>query len=260
MKLITLKPTTNGTRHQIRIQKNLLSKDNKIIKSTLKGIKNQSGRSSSTGRITIRHQGGGCKNLFRKINFDNEKYLGIVIAIMYDPMRSAFISLNYNFLSKTFFNTLSTEHVTAGALISCDSVNLDLRLGYRTIIKNVPAGSIIHSLCTGSNTNYIRSAGTFGQVLQKDSNNCKIKLPSGQIIETSVNSFCTLGTVSNAQHNLTYIGKAGINRLKGKRPSVRGVAMNPVDHPHGGRTNGGRPSVTPWGIPTKGKPTVLKRK
>jgi len=262
MKLIKLNPITNGTRHQINIQKNLLSKNNKLIKTITKGIKNQSGRSSATGRITVRHKGGGCKNLFRTLNFENTKYFGIVIAIMYDPIRSAFISLNYNFITKKFFNNLATNFVTVGSLISCNQFNLDLRLGYRTYLKNIPTGSIIHSLCHYKkiNTTYIRSAGTFGQLLQKDSKNCKIKLPSGTIIETSIYSFGTLGSVSNSQHNLQCTGKAGRNRLRGKRPSVRGIAMNPVDHPHGGRTNGGRPSVTPWGIPTKGKPTVLKKK
>ena len=128
-------------------------------------------------------------------------------------------------------------------------------------LKSVPPGSIIHSLSVSSikNAQYIRSAGTFGQLIQKDLQHCKIKLPSGQIITVPLDSYVTLGIVSNFQHNLTYIGKAGRNRLNGIRPTVRGVAMNPVDHPHGGRTNGGRPSVTPWGIPTKGMPTVKKK-
>jgi len=100
----------------------------------------------------------------------------------------------------------------------------------------------------------------FCQILQKSFTSIKVRLPSSKIIEVSPNTYGTVGILSNLQHNLVYLGKAGRNRLKGKRPTVRGVAMNPVDHPHGGRTNGGRPSVTPWGIPTKGKPTVKKKK
>jgi len=155
---------------------------------------------------------------------------------------------------------LATISVYPGSLISCDENNLDLRLGYRTVFKHIPTGSIFHSLALNSNkkSQYIRSAGMFGQLIQKDLKNCKIKLPSGKIIETSVNAFGTLGMISNPEHNLITIGKAGTNRMNGRRPIVRGIAMNPVDHPHGGQTNGGRPSVTPWGIPTKGKPTVKK--
>jgi len=262
MKLKKLNPVTNGTRHQINIQKNLLSKSNRIFKISLKGIKRCYGRSNTTGRITVRHKGSGCKKLFRIINFQNSKILGLVVAIHYDPMRNAFISLNYNLITKTFYNTLSVNSVYPGSLLSCDQQNLDLRLGYRTTLQNIPTGSIINSLATNKNkiTKYIRSAGTFGQLIQKDLSTCKIKLTSGKITEFSINAFATLGVISNLQHNLTTIGKAGKNRLLGIRPTVRGIAMNPVDHPHGGRTNGGRPSVTPWGIPTKGQPTVLKRK
>jgi len=261
MKIRKLKPTTNGTRHQIILQKNLLAKNNRLNKIALKGQKNQSGRSSNTGRITVRHKGGGCKKLFRIINFDNLKYFGVVIAILYDPSRSSFISFNYNFINNLFFNTLSTLYVTPGSLISCDKDTQDLRLGYRTTLKNIPTGSIIHSLSETivKPSSFIRSAGTFGQMIQKDYFTSKIRLPSGLIIEVPVSSFSTIGKVSNLEHNVICVGKAGKNRLKGIRPSVRGIAMNPVDHPHGGRTNGGMPSVTPWGIPTKGKPTVKKK-
>jgi large subunit ribosomal protein L2 len=129
-------------------------------------------------------------------------------------------------------------------------------------MSQIPAGSIIHSISLDykKESSLVRSAGTFCQIVQKSLNQIKIKLPSGSVISCPSTSFATLGSVSNFQHNLTLIGKAGKNRLLGKRPSVRGIAMNPVDHPHGGRTNGGMPSVTPWGIPTKGKPTVSKTK
>lgn len=262
MKLVKLKPTTNGTRHQLNIKKNLLSKSSRLLKKDSIGKKNQSGRSSITGRITVRHKGGGCKNIYRKINFKNTFYFGIVVAVYYDPNRSSFISLNYNFMTKYFFYSLATNSVYTGSLVLCDEKDVELRLGYRTVLKNIPTGSIIHSLSLNkkSSSNYIRSAGTFGQLIQKNINFCKIKLPSNIIIKVPSLAFATIGVVSNLQHNLVVIGKAGRNRKKGKRPSVRGIAMNPVDHPHGGRTNGGMPSVTPWGIPTKGKPTVKKKK
>ena len=127
-------------------------------------------------------------------------------------------------------------------------------------ITTVPPGSILHSLSLNSKIKYVRSAGLYFQVIQKDLNICRVRLPSGLIKNTPINSFGTIGIISNFQYSSTYLGKAGQSRLLGIRPSVRGIAMNPVDHPHGGRTNGGRPSVTPWGIPTKGKPTVIRKK
>ena len=258
MRLIKLKSITNGTRHQLNIQKNLLSKKTGLLKSIRKGCKNQSGRSFSNGRITVRHKGGGCKKIYRKINFQDFTFLAIVIAIEYDPYRSSFISLNFDFINRTFFYSLSTDAVTVGSLISSTENFTELRLGFRTLLKNIPTGTIINclSLNKDKKIKYIRSAGTFGQIIQKNTINCHIKLPSNQIIVVSSNSYATIGVISNLKNNLVVIGKAGRKRLMGNRPSVRGIAMNPVDHPHGGRTNGGRPSVTPWGIPTKGKPTV----
>ena len=262
MQLKKLNPVTNGTRHQVNIQKNLLSKSNRIYKPLITNLKRSYGRSSVNGRITVNHKGGGCKKLLRLINFNNTKTVSIVLATLYDPMRNAFISLHYNLLSKTFFNTLAINAVYPGSIISCDEANLDLRLGYRTKLQNIPTGSIISNISKNITTpiKYIRSAGTFGQLIQKNLVSCFIKLPSGKVMEFSINACATLGVISNPQHNLITIGKAGKKRLMGCRPTVRGIAMNPVDHPHGGRTNGGRPSVTPWGIPTKGQPTVIKRK
>jgi large subunit ribosomal protein L2 len=262
MKLIKLKPTTNGTRHQVNLQKNLLSKTNKLIKQSINGLKSYSGRSSMNGRITVWHKGSGCKQNYRAIESYTKNSNAIVLFIMYDPMRNAFISLNFDFERKVFFRSLSTFSVYPGALISCGNVTKSLNLGNKLTLENIPFGAIIHSLSlTAKNkATYARSAGTFCQIIQKQFNNCKVRLPSGIIITLPSKSFATLGVVSNSQFNSIYIGKAGRNRLKGIRPTVRGIAMNPVDHPHGGRTNGGRPSVTPWGIPTKGKPTVLKKK
>jgi large subunit ribosomal protein L2 len=138
----------------------------------------------------------------------------------------------------------------------------EIKLGYRTQLQNIPTGSIIHNIGHefSSSTMYVKSAGTFGQLIQSDLKSSRIKLPSNKIIKVSVNSYASLGSVSNEKQNLICLGKAGRNRNLGRRPIVRGIAMNPVDHPHGGRTNGGRPSVTPWGLPTKGKFYLKKRK
>ena len=249
-------PTSNGQRHQIVLKKSLLSKNNRIVKSLLKGIKNVGGRSLSNGRITVRHIGGGCKRLYRQLNTTNNTTYSIVVSTFYDPQRNAFLSFNYDFIRNSFFFNTATDLVFPGSLVSCSSLSSDLKLGFRMKIKDIPTGSIIHSLSNSLyKIKYIKAAGTFGQLIQKDFVNCKVKLPSGKIVILSVETFATLGVVSNTSYNLIYVGKAGINRLKGNRPAVRGIAMNPVDHPHGGRTNGGRPSVTPWGKPTRGKPT-----
>lgn len=262
MKLIKLNPITNGTRHQLNIKKNLLSKTNKLLKTLTVGVKNFSGRSSLNGKISIWHKGSGCKANFRKINFTNSFFKSIVICIMYDPKRNSFISLNFDLKNNYFFQTLSTHFVYPGSLLICTSFLSEFNLGSRTKLQNIPTGSLVHSLTNPLIFNkvcFARSAGTFCQILQKSFNRIKVRLPSGKIINLLPSAYATIGVVSNLQHNLICLGKAGRNRLLGKRPIVRGIAMNPVDHPHGGRTNGGRPSVTPWGIPTKGKPTVNKK-
>jgi len=260
MKLLKVKPTTNSTRHQFNIQKNLLSKNNRFIKSTRIGTHSFSGRSSITGRITVRHKGGAVKRLFRILNFSNKIFKGIIITTTYDPNRNAFLSLVFDFKTKTFFNIIATNSIFPGAFFSSTINKPDLKLGFRTSLKNIPTGSIFHSLSLKLNDSvkYARSAGSFCQIIQKGNKTAKIKLPSSSIITVSVSSFGTIGVVSNLNFNKICIGKAGRNRLKGIRPTVRGIAMNPVDHPHGGRANGGCHWVTPWAIPTKGKLTRKK--
>ena len=261
MKLIKVNPTSNGIRHKIKLQKNLLCKNNKLIKQLILGTKNWAGRNSSNGRITIRHRGAGCKNLFRIINFTNLPFFAIVLGISYDPNRNIFISLNYNFETKNFFNSSAINKLTPGALIVCQETALEIRLGYRLKLKNIPVGTLINNLALNNNTlaKYIKSAGTYGQLLQKSNKTCKIKLPSGLLINLLAVSFATIGILTNINHNKIILGKAGFNRLKGFKSKVRGIAMNPVDHPHGGRSNGGCHPLTPWGKPTRGKPTVTKK-
>ena len=172
------------------------------------------------------------------------------------------MSLNFDFNTNTFFNTLATEFVYPGSFVAFNLTKNELNLGDQNLISRIPPGSIISNLILNfdNKSKYVKSAGTSCQIIQKLLHSCKIRLPSGKFTDISTESVATLGKISNFLHNQTVLGKAGINRLLNKRPTVRGIAMNPVDHPHGGRTNGGMPSVTPWGIPTKGKPTVKKKK
>ena len=257
MKIKIISPVTNGTRHQIVLQKNLLTKKNKIVKNLLKKHNSKQGRSSLTGHITVRHKGSGCKHKLHILNSLNF-YLAINICHMYSGSQNAFVSLNFDLLTKSFFKNISTENTYPGSLIISGKEIKEQYIGYRTLLKFIPTGTIIHSISYNNDVIYASSAGSFCQLIEKNTK-CKIRLPSGKIVNISENCFATIGSVSNNQFKSTYVGKAGRNRLKGIRPSVRGIAMNPVDHPHGGRTNGGRPSVTPWGIPTKGKPTVKKK-
>jgi large subunit ribosomal protein L2 len=258
MQIVKFKPTSKGIRHRINIKKSLLSKTSKFLKHSIFGLKKTSGRSSNTGRITVRHIGGGCKKKFRIINFSNIDKSSLVVSVMYDPFRSSFISLNFDILRSTFFRSLTTSNVNSGSLLKCKAAGVELKLGNRTKLQNIPTGSIMHSLSLNSYAKYVRSAGLFFQLIQKSLRICQVRLPSGGIKEVEINSFGTLGIISNFQHNLIVVGKAGKNRLLGIRPSVRGIAMNPVDHPHGGKSNGGKQPVTPWGIPTRGKITVKK--
>ena len=265
MKLKKLNSITNGSRHTINIQKNLLSKNNKFIRSILLKKIKANGRSSINGRITVRHKGNGVKNLYRDVyphinkNIDNNL---LVITNCYDPNRNAFINLNFDLNKKKFLFNTATNSILPGALLK-NSHNIDeAKLGYRSQIKNIPAGSLIHNLTLNKSkkAQYIRSAGTFGQIVQCGEKTAKIKLPSKKVIEIDSNNYATIGITSNTQDNLKIIGKAGTNRRLGIRPTVRGIAMNPVDHPHGGRTNGGMCSVSPWGLPTKGGFHLKKRK
>lgn len=254
MKLINIKTTSNGTRNLTKIEKNNLVKNNKILKSLRYWKKNCFGRSNSTGNITVWHKGGGVKKFYRKINFSNNVKNGLVLAVCYDPYRTGFINLNFDLKKKIFYFETTTNNIYPGFLIKNSIKINELKLGYRTNIQSIPTGSIIHNLSLNKQqkSQYIKSAGTFGQIIQKDFKKAKIKLPSKKILKISTQAFATIGLVSNTKNNKIRLGKAGKKRLKGIRPTVRGIAMNPVDHPHGGRTNGGRPSVSPWGILTKG--------
>jgi len=261
MKIKKFKPTSPGVRHRVVKQKNLLGKNNSLIKNLIQPLKQSFGRSTNTGRITAWHRGGGVKRKYRDFLGKNSFAGFIVVGVFYDPNRSAYISLNFDIITKTFEFSIAPFYVLPGSCFLINDTLGDLNLGARTSLRSLPPGSIIHNigLATKRLGVYGRSAGTSCQIIQKDSKYASIKLPSGKIIKLPLSYYASLGFVSNFENRLTVPGKAGSVRLKGRRPIVRGIAMNPVDHPHGGRTNGGRPCVTPWGIPTKGKPTVKRK-
>jgi large subunit ribosomal protein L2 len=250
--------TTSATRHQLKITKNVLTKKNNVVKHLIRGIKLNYGRSRSTGDVTVSHKGNGCKKSLHTTSSPFKTYFGACISHMYNCKRNTFISLNFDFNNKMFFKTPSTANVFPGSIVLANSNMNEFSIGCKLQLKHFPIGSIINSISSSNKIVYGSAAGSFCQLLERKSF-CKIRLPSGTFISLDRNFFATFGVVNNNKDKLTFIGKAGRNRLLGKRPSVRGVAMNPVDHPHGGKTNGGRPCVTPWGIPTRGKPTVKKK-
>ena len=257
------KATTPGSRHQLLAEKSLLDKSSPI-KTLLSRIIKKGGRNAN-GHISIRHRGGGNRRLYRNLNWTMKKLQGIVVGIEYDPNRTGLLARLFNLETNEYHYTLANKYMYPGTVVRYAEESIDIRIGNRLPLLYIPAGSII-SLVGLNKKNwplYARSAGTSCQLLQKGSLISKIRIPSGKIVYISSKTLATIGSIANETHNLQVIGKAGKNRLKGWRPHVRGVAMNPVDHPHGGgegKTSGGRPSVTPWGKPTKGKPTSKKKK
>jgi len=231
--------------------------------------KQKSGRTRN-GRIAIRRRQGGCSSLYRKINFDlsfNFKENYKLVRIEYDPNRSAFIGLIYNFKKCIFDYIILPEGLSLNDIIfNSYDFRFKKKPGFRTYLQNFSLGSFVHniSLVISGKGILCRSCGSFAKILQNNVRGkyVKIRLPSGE--ERLIHGLCkaTFGTVSLVKKKIG-TKNAGWSRRMGNRPSVRGVAMNPVDHPHGGgegRTSGGRCSVTPWGKITIGKPTVLKKK
>lgn len=257
-----IKPITSSQRQTVLFTNNLTKK--LPIKKLIKGFQRSNGRNNQ-GKITVRHRGGGHKRLYRNIEFNRINTSGIVQAINYDPNRSANIANILNKKENKNFYILAPEGLKVNDTIESGS-NADFKIGNALPLSNIPIGSIIHniSLKPFSKGKLIRSAGTSAQLLQKLSNNyAKIRLNSGELRLILLTCYATIGTVSNINHKKIKLGKAGRSRWLNKRPHVRGVAMNPIDHPHGGgegKTSGGRPSVSPKGKITKGKPTRSKKK
>jgi len=258
-----INPITPSQRHTILLKKGSLSKEFKI-KKLIKGFKRSNGRNNQ-GRITVRHRGGGHKRLYRQISFNRSinNIEGYVNKILYDPNRSANIAYIKNDLESFFI--LAPEGLKLNQYIKSSSL-AELKTGNALPLKDIPIGSLIHNISLNINAKgkLIRSAGTSAQLIQKiDNKYAKIRLSSGELKLVLLNCFATLGTVSNINFKKIKLGKAGRSRWLNRRPVVRGVAKNPVDHPHGGgegKTSGGRPSVTPQGRITKGQPTRKKNK
>ncbi|AEI14154.1 ribosomal protein L2 [Flexistipes sinusarabici DSM 4947] len=257
------KPTSPGVRFRTNDDYSNVTAE-KPEKSLVKPLAKKGGR-NSYGRITVRHKGGGNKRLYRVIDFKRNKIdvPGVVKTIEYDPNRSARIALIvYADGEKRYIlapiGLKVGDHVLSGK-------DADIKPGNSLLLKEIPVGTVLHNveLRPGKGGQLARSAGTYSQLLSKEKGYCHVRLPSGEIRLVNAECRATVGQVSNPEHENLSVGKAGKNRWFGIRPSVRGVAMNPIDHPHGGgegRTSGGRHPVTPWGKPTKGYKTRKSNK
>lgn len=258
-------PYTPSMRHTILVNRNFLWKG-KPFKSLSKTFSNSGGRNHS-GTITVRHRKSVCPNRKRKVNFylDPLSFIpGTVQRIEYDPSRSCFIMLVKQ-LNGVYFYMIAPSLIEVGSQINTIH-SYYFYTGFFGFLKDIPVGTVIYNieLYRGKGSQLVRSAGCFGQLVKKyDSNHVMVRLSSGE--KRILHSYCVavIGSVSNSDCKYINYGKAGRLRLLGFKSSVRGVAMNPVDHPHGGgegRTSGGRPSVTPWAKITKGQKTVFFRK
>ncbi|MEY8291893.1 50S ribosomal protein L2 [Carnobacteriaceae bacterium 52-44] len=263
MAIKNYKPTSNGRRNMTSLDFSEITTD-KPEKSLLIKNPKRAGRNHQ-GRITTRHHGGGHKHQYRLIDFKRQKdgVRGIVKTIEYDPNRSANISLvQYEDGVKTYI--LAPRGIQVGQEIMSGE-DVDIRTGNALPLSNIPVGTFIHNieLKPGKGGQLVRSAGGSAQVLGKEGKYVLVRLSSGENRLILASCRATIGTVGNEQHELVTIGKAGRNRWLGKRPAVRGSAMNPNDHPHGGgegKTGIGMPSpLSPWGKPTLGKKTRRKK-
>ncbi len=263
MALKTHKPMTPGMRGLVLVDRSALYKG-KPVKTLTEGLTKKGGR-NNTGRITARRQGGGHKRRYRLIDFKRRKFdvSATVERIEYDPNRTAFIALlKYDDGELSYI--LAPQRVKVGdKLIAGESA--DIKPGNALPLSNIPVGTIVHNveLKPGKGGQLARAAGTYLQMVGRDAGYALLRLGSGEMRMVRSECMATIGAVSNPDQQNIKLGKAGRNRWLGKRPSVRGVAMNPVDHPHGGgegRTSGGRHPVTPWGKPTKGKRTRSNKK
>ena len=258
MALKSYKPNTPGQRGLVLVSRDSLW-SGKPEKTLTVGISKSGGR-NNRGRVTARRRGGGHKRLYRMIDFKRNHFdiPAKVERIEYDPNRSAFIALLlYDDGKKSYI--LAPQRMAIGDTV-ISSTNADIKPGNALPLANIPVGTIIHNveLKPGKGGQIARSAGTYVQLVGRDQAYSILRLNSGEQRMTRSECMATIGAVSNPDNKNIKLAKAGRSRWLGKRPSVRGVAMNPIDHPHGGgegKTSGGRHPVTPWGKPTKGKKT-----
>ena len=263
MALKSYKPVTSSQRGLVLVDRSELWKG-KPVKSLTEG-KNAKGGRNNTGRVTMRHRGGGHKQRHRLVDFKRRKFdvNATVERLEYDPNRSAFIAL-IKYADGELNYILAPQRLREGdAVVSGE--RCDIKPGNAMPMENIPVGTIIHNIemRPGKGGQIARAAGTYAQLVGKDAGYAQLRLSSGEARMVPAKCMATIGAVSNPDNKNINKAKAGRNRWLGKRPSVRGVAMNPVDHPHGGgegRTSGGRHPVSPWGVPTKGKRTRSKKK
>jgi large subunit ribosomal protein L2 len=253
---------TSSQRHHYQIDKSFLSKS-KPLKSQVKGFHKTGGRNNH-GKITVYHRGGGHKRRYREVDFKRYNKSGVLSMIEYDPNRSCWIGRIENLESKQLFYILLPKNLKLGTFID-SGLTADIKIGNALPLRKIPIGTTIFNIETklGKGGQLVRSAGCGAQLIQKTLKYGRIRLPSGIQRLIPIGCFATIGSVSNSEYSNQTIGKAGRSRWLGRKPIVRGVAMNPIDHPHGGgegKTSGGRPSVTPWGKITKGKPTRNKKR
>ena len=258
MALLKSKPTSPGKRGEIRVVHHNIHKG-KPHAALVEKLKKTGGRNNQ-GRITVRHIGGGQRQKYRLVDFKRDKdgILGRVERLEYDPNRTALIALiAYNDGEKRYIIAPSNLDVGSTVLSGADS---PISVGNCLPLKNIPVGTTIHcvEMKAGKGAQMLRSAGCSGQIVAKEGIYATLRLRSGEMRKIHILCRAVIGEVSNSEHSLRSLGKAGAKRWRGVRPTVRGVAMNPVDHPHGGgegRTSGGRHPVSPWGVPTKGYKT-----
>ena len=257
MALVKTKPTSAGRRHLVKVVNKELHSGKPYAGLVEK--KGKSGGRNNNGRITTRHVGGGHKHHYRLIDFKRNKdgVQGVVERLEYDPNRSANIALvKYSDGERRYI--LAPKGLVAGdAVVSGEDA--PIKVGSAMSLRNIPVGSVIHNieLKPGKGGQIARSAGTSAQLVARDGAYSTLRLRSGEMRKVLSDCRATIGEVGNSEHGLRELGKAGATRWRGVRPTVRGTAMNPVDHPHGGgegRTFGKHP-VTPWGVPTKGYKT-----
>jgi large subunit ribosomal protein L2 len=258
MALKSFKPTTPSQRQLVIIDRSELWKG-PPIKALTEG-KHSAGGRNNHGRITVRWRGGGHKRRYRVIDFKRGKrdVAAEVVRLEYDPNRSAFIAL-VKYEDGKLAYILAPQRLKAGDKVVAGE-RVDVKPGNAMAMRNIPVGTIIHNveMKAGKGGQIARSAGTYAQLVGRDAGYAVLRLSSGEVRKVRGECMATIGAVSNPDEQNIVIGKAGRNRWLGKRPSVRGVAMNPIDHPHGGgegRTSGGRHPVTPWGKGTKGTKT-----
>ncbi|MCW0002246.1 50S ribosomal protein L2 [Pararhizobium sp. YC-54] len=259
MALKSFNPTTPSQRQLVIVDRSGLHKG-KPVKSLTEGLSSKGGR-NNTGRITVRFQGGGHKRTYRLIDFKRRKFdvEGTVARLEYDPNRTAFIAL-INYADGEQAYIIAPQRLAAGDKVIASEKQVDVKPGNTMPLQYMPVGSIVHNveMKPGKGGQIARSAGAYVQLVGRDQGMAILRLSSGEQRLVHGSCLATVGAVSNPDHGNINDGKAGRSVWRGKRPHVRGVVMNPVDHPHGGgegRTSGGRHPVSPWGKPTKGKRT-----